>query len=505
MDLDFKSLAITMFITNILQVASLFAQSKMVRKYRGADWWTLGISVIALGFLAMFLRSVPGLTSAGVFANNIFFVTGHMLLYIGVLRFYERREPRRALLGAMAVYTLIDIYFVFIYDHLIWRGSVLYLMIIGLSLLTAWTLLKYKPSSFTASVHFLFTTFFLHGLVFLVGFFLAFIAPPSSNSPTGANPGQLLGLLDGIIVSNLWTFGFILMVNQRLNVENREASHELELIFNATPDAVLVTRLNDGEVVDMNEGFTSITGYTRSDAVGTSVVDLRIWKNLADREKVLTALNEHGVCTDQEFEFVRKDGSQLTGVLSSRLILLRGSPHALSVIHDMTERKLLEKQLEEQATTDELTGVSNRRRFLEIADNEIKRALRLTYPLSVVLIDLDFFKQVNDTHGHQVGDQVLMHLAQVCRQNIREIDLIARIGGDEFAMLLPFTNCQQASEVIERVRAALAASDLKVPVTITAGIACLARGIDTLDGLLGRADQALYRAKKAGRNRTEVD
>jgi len=505
MKLDFASLAIVMFITNLLQVAALYIQSRLANKYQGVGWWTAGIASIALGFLAMFLRGVPGLTSIGVFANNLFFVGGHMLLYTGVLRFFERSVPRRALLGCFAAYTLVDIYFVFIYDHLVWRGSLLYLTISGLSFLTAWTLWKRKPSSLSVPVHFLAGTFILHGSVFFIGFLLGLLAPPSSNSPTGANAGQLLGILDGIIVSTLWTLGFILMVNQRLHAGTREAQQDMELIFNASPDAVLVTRLSDGLVLGINEGFTSVSGYARAEAIGTSTLSLRLWKNPADRQAVVAALSEHGACSNLEFEFVRKDGSEFTGLYAARLIALRGAPHVLSAIHDVTERKQLEKQLQEQAATDALTGVANRRRFLHSAEAEIKRALRLSQPLSVALIDIDFFKQINDNHGHQVGDQVLTQFAGICTEHVREIDLVARIGGDEFAILLPLARCSQAYEVIERIRAALADSGMRVPVTITAGVACIANGADSLDGLMGRADQALYRAKHAGRNRTGVD
>jgi diguanylate cyclase (GGDEF)-like protein len=121
-----------------------------------------------------------------------------------------------------------------------------------------------------------------------------------------------------------------------------------------------------------------------------------------------------------------------------------------------------------------------------------------------VLLDIDYFKQINDTYGHQAGDAVLVNFAHICRENIREIDLLARIGGDEFAILLPLASSSQASEVMGRVHAALAASQNARPATISVGIACMPCAVNTLDGLLGQADQALYRAKHAGRNRSEI-
>jgi diguanylate cyclase (GGDEF)-like protein len=178
---------------------------------------------------------------------------------------------------------------------------------------------------------------------------------------------------------------------------------------------------------------------------------------------------------------------------------------------DIVENKRAEEALQQQATTDEITGVTNRRHFLALASQELKRAIRHQRPLSIALIDLDHFKQINDTHGHAGGDQALKIFTQICQQHIRAIDLIARFGGDEFVLLLPVTTGEQAYEVLERVRLALIVEALELNgepllITISVGIAvCHPGEPETLETLLGHADQALYRAKKAGRNRVSVD
>ncbi len=172
---------------------------------------------------------------------------------------------------------------------------------------------------------------------------------------------------------------------------------------------------------------------------------------------------------------------------------------------EITERKRLQEELHQQATTDELTKVFNRRHFLSLAHRELKRALRLNHPVSVALIDLDHFKKINDTYGHAAGDQALRELTKIHQENTRAIDVFARFGGDEFALLLPETDGATAQQVVERVRLALLAQPLnlsgtRVTITISAGIASLEGESDLLDTLIARADQALYRAKEAGRN-----
>ncbi|MGR8935732.1 MAG: diguanylate cyclase [Gammaproteobacteria bacterium] len=177
---------------------------------------------------------------------------------------------------------------------------------------------------------------------------------------------------------------------------------------------------------------------------------------------------------------------------------------------DITERKLLQTELEKQARTDFLTGVGNRRYFREQAEAELKRALRYGSPLSVLMLDIDFFKKINDRHGHQTGDSVLQKLADICRAMLRDVDLIGRLGGEEFAILLPETEKQQAAGVAERLRQAIANTDaalaagLPVRFTVSIGVASLAAKETHLDELLNQADQALYEAKASGRNKVMV-
>lgn len=176
------------------------------------------------------------------------------------------------------------------------------------------------------------------------------------------------------------------------------------------------------------------------------------------------------------------------------------------IIVDITERKQLEDELHHQATTDSLTGVFNRRHFEQLATAEMKRAIRLGHPLTIVLIDIDHFKHVNDTYGHAAGDQALLTFTTLCQRNIREIDIFSRFGGDEFALLLPEANSRQAYAVIERIRQAIATEPIDldgklISLTISSGIASVSDAGEDFDKLLIKADQALYRAKEAGRNK----
>ena len=172
----------------------------------------------------------------------------------------------------------------------------------------------------------------------------------------------------------------------------------------------------------------------------------------------------------------------------------------------------LYSQIEQLSVTDELTGLLNRRGFFQLAEREFERALRFNRPLSALMLDIDHFKTVNDTHGHAGGDQVLSALADCFRQNTRAVDITGRYGGEEFALLLPEILQSEAIQIAERLRQSIA--DLSIPagsvngdsppmdisITMSIGVASLSQDGQSLTDLLDRADQALYRAKDSGRN-----
>ena len=164
------------------------------------------------------------------------------------------------------------------------------------------------------------------------------------------------------------------------------------------------------------------------------------------------------------------------------------------------------EEVERLAITDSLTGLYNHRHLFELAGREFQRARRYQLPLSVMMVDIDEFKRVNDTYGHAMGDQILQGVAECCRKELREVDVIGRYGGDEFVAILPETVLSAACQVGERLRKSIAEKTLntkagRITVTVSLGIAVLDDQHLSPESLLDRADQALYVAKQNGRNR----
>ena len=171
------------------------------------------------------------------------------------------------------------------------------------------------------------------------------------------------------------------------------------------------------------------------------------------------------------------------------------------------KRYRLEAQLKQLSNTDALTGIGNRRHFMHMLTQEEERAKRLKQPLSLLILDIDHFKRINDTHGHLVGDSVIRKLADLCRSGVRGMDVVARVGGEEFAVLLIGTAIERAEEIAERIRARAESSSVPgsddIAVTFSVSIGAAQLRPDDANGLnvFGRADAALYAAKAGGRNR----
>lgn len=233
---------------------------------------------------------------------------------------------------------------------------------------------------------------------------------------------------------------------------------------------------------------------------------LSLLKNEQERRQIRSAiiaplvldrvvLGALSLCASQPSIFFESDLQLLTSFAAT----------ATAAIHNA----ILYKKINDLASTDPLTNQLNRRAFLELSQREIERFQRFGHPLSWIMFDVDLFKEINDQYGHQAGDQVLTTITQRCCEVIRHVDIFARYGGDEFVILLPETDHHMASEIAERIRAAISGSPIvtdaaSISVSISMGITETTAASADLGLLLNKADQALYKSKRAGRNKFTV-
>ena len=275
------------------------------------------------------------------------------------------------------------------------------------------------------------------------------------------------------------------------------------------PEAVVIFD-EEGLILQVNAAFELLFRYSPDECIGRNIIDLMTPSDRIEESRTLLGRITAGETVDIEIQRQGKGGFLLDVVLRSAPVIVDDAVIGYFVIYrDITERKSSESKLVEMATTDFLTGLFNRRYFMNSCAREFLRAKRYGHPVSVLMFDLDHFKSVNDTYGHDVGDRVLRNIAELGHESFRTGDIFGRVGGEEFSVLLPETEAEGATAVAERFRFAVEKAEMDtgagtVRVTVSLGVACVSPETSTLDKALITADRALYKAKQNGRNRVEV-
>ena len=300
----------------------------------------------------------------------------------------------------------------------------------------------------------------------------------------------------------------------------RESEQRLSEIIDFLPDPTWVIDVQ-GKVVAWNQAVARLTGITSKQVKGRSGYRYAVAFYGEPRLMLIDQVLKPNQSVEKDYSVFQRDGSRLYGEffvpnLGPRGIYLASTAGplydhkgklvgAIQTVRDITRRKRMEQELLELATKDSLTGVNNRHHFMELARDELKRYRRHKRPMAMMMLDLDHFKNVNDSHGHHVGDKVLVAFSRVCQSVIRETDYLGRLGGEEFGVLLVDSSLEDSCAVAERIRKTVEETDIPVDgltlnITVSVGLTMLTRDDQRFKVILQRADRALYQAKNAGRN-----
>lgn len=351
---------------------------------------------------------------------------------------------------------------------------------------------------------------------------LNFTAPEARGRPFDETDEELIELMAG-------RMGQVIEQDQ-IDRDRRDALSRLRentLLFESAFEYAAIGMAlvsPEGRWLRVNRAITSIFGYTADELL---VIDFQALTHPDDLDADMDFLRE--MLTGErdtyrmEKRYFHKDGHQIWALLSVSLVRYEdGTPeYFVSQIQEITAQKRAEaellsrqkeleslnRRLELLSTTDPLTHVGNRRALDERMEEELHRSARTGHPLSLLIVDVDHFKRYNDTYGHPEGDEALCRLAAGLQQVARVNDIVARVGGEEFTLLLPHTDEAGCRTVAQRLSAVVSELDgLEAPITVSTGGATLSPSrhsprIPDADALLKRADEALYRAKQEGRNR----
>ena len=321
---------------------------------------------------------------------------------------------------------------------------------------------------------------------------------------------SVLGLLMVILVLVLLKK----IIVSPITAVTKHALDELKTIIESSQVGIMVLK-GDRILYKGNQRLADILGYDSPESMmGLSMSQIHISQESFIRfgEKYFNCL-VHGEQIQVEYQLQRRDKTPVWCTLSGKAIdpcippdLSKG---VLWMLDDITEKKEYQEKLKEMATRDFLTGLFNRRYFMTLGEIELKRQMR--YPhcgLTLIMLDIDHFKKINDDHGHDIGDLVLQHFTRIGQKHLRDVDIFARIGGEEFVILLPSTDLEGSYATAERLRQAIEKSFVntdkgKIMVTVSLGLSTWTRDIKEIRTMLTHADHALYAAKHNGRNRVE--
>lgn len=291
-----------------------------------------------------------------------------------------------------------------------------------------------------------------------------------------------------------------------LSLSENELSQK---IFEFSNDGIFVLSLDDNSIIEVNPAATKMLGFSREELLTMSISDIHP-REMDLLEEFANRVLVKGAGWTNELTCKTKSKKLLFVEISASIIIMDNQKYLISIVRNISGRKQMEAQLRMFSFTDGLTGVANRRKLDEYIDIEWRRAMRNELPISIIMIDIDYFKLYNDTYGHLQGDSCLKTVANVIQKSlIRPGDLCARYGGEEFLVLLPDTDEKGALHIAQRIDKNLAnekiehcMSDINASVTISMGVASIIPNSKvTSSQLILKADQVLYKAKKEGRNR----
>jgi|GEM_PF-4929214 len=283
----------------------------------------------------------------------------------------------------------------------------------------------------------------------------------------------------------------------------KKSNQQIQMILDVSPSPIIIRSIEGDILLYVNQ---SANEYFNKNNFRLKLNTTDKLINQSDYIGMRETIIDKGFMTNREFDVGSTTGEEFSIIMSGTLINYNNEAAVMLSFVDISAHKHLENRLRELAQTDSLTGISNRRFFSELGGREINRCQRNKLPLAMLMLDIDKFKLINDQYGHDVGDQAIIQTTKICNDSIRDTDIIGRMGGEEFAIILPDKGLKEAQMIAERIRKKIEATPMTIyqlnfSFTISIGISILDPDKqDSIQTMLIRADEKLYQAKNNGRN-----
>ncbi|MBN2544443.1 MAG: GGDEF domain-containing protein [Spirochaetes bacterium] len=562
---DMRTVIYSFSISNLItMVVMVILWNQNRKRYSGIGYWMADYIMQFIALVLISLRGIiPNLLSMTV--SNALIIGGTILIYMGFERFTDKRSSQIHNFILLILFIISHSYFVFIINNLTIRNILFSIALFIISAQCTFLLLWRVRSamySITRGVGFVYAAYCIVSIARII-FDLTF---KSGIDFFRSNIYDTTVLMIYQMLFILHTFFLFLMVNSRLfsevkkDIESRKETEKIiRLRLRIWEYAVTHTlkELMQKALDEIEELTGSLIGFYHFVDENEKSLTLQAWSTRtkavfckAEGEGMHYSIAEAGVwvdCIHQRKPVIHNDYSSLPHkkgmpeghaklirelvvptIRDGKIVSILGignkpsdynekDVELVSYIADIVWTIVSQKKAEEQihqlndqlehlAMTDELTSLANRRAFFILGGDEIKRARRYHSYLTLIMFDIDRFKQINDTYGHEAGDTVLQCITKTIKESTREVDIAARLGGEEFGILLPHTKSSDAVKLAERLRLSIETKNCKVQnkrmkITASFGVADFNNEMPDLDALLRDADTAMYKAKKQGRNK----
>lgn len=507
--MDIKTLILLHFVISIINVGSIaIIWHQYQKRFAGVSLWLVNMILQAVGMALIIMRGEIA-DFISIVLSNTLLLTGAVIFLMGLERFAGKKGWHIHNYILLAAFVCLATYYSVIDQSMVMREIIVSIMIMIISFQGCWFLLwKAAPELLPITR---ITGIVLGGytVVSFARMVLLAVFPLQTNDFLRFGFADSLTITLYVLLSICLTISIILMVNRRLLGEVRAQEEKFTTTFHSSPYAIMLTKLSDGAIIEVNDGFVDIFGYQYAEVIGKTILDLRIWSKEEDRVTIASELEQGKEVQGVECQFRKKAGNMMMGLFSTNIIIISNEKCLLSNISDITELSQMKQRLQVLATHDALTGLPNRTLFYERFDIALSNAQSNIKKMVIISLDLDNFKTINDSLGHDIGDKILAAAAAKMKEILRKGDTVARFGGDEFVLLLwEIEHNGDAIQVIEKLlkgfRQPFIIGEYTLNLSASIGLAFYPEDGKDIKDLITKSDKALYHVKKNGRNNYQL-
>ena len=510
--IDMRTVFIIVVIINAVCTLQLsLSWNRENSSYKGIKFWVFDFFLHTLAQLLISLRGVIPDWISIVVANSMA-ILGAMLGYVAVAHFLNQKVNKKLNIALMLSFVPMYSYFTFISPSLEARhliGSFFWL-VMNLRILYV---MIFKADRSTMS--FTKPLIYAYGVIGIVNssrIVKYFVIRSSENDYFQSGIFEKIVPIMILVMFVILTYSIVLAINKRLLEDMNKQEKKYNHIFASSPNAIMISSLRDGKIIEVNDGFVEMFKFQGEDLIGKTTQELRVWLRKEDRKRFIREIKDTGRVRNLEMNLRKKTDEIMTGLLSADIIEIDGENVILSVTNDISIRKAMEEKIVDMSNRDSLTNAYNRRYVFSRLETMLKEHKKSDQGFSISMLDIDYFKKVNDEYGHQAGDLVLTELTKLIDSNIRDCDFLGRYGGEEFIVISSCIDKNQAANIMGRIlqkarETIVIHYNREIAYTFSCGISdTFEFEKDSLDieTIIKQADERLYQAKNDGRNQIKI-